>query len=72
MNDPDPDLTPTMESKGLEAEWAKIIRGPNNLQLVKLRLQSSRFLMRSDITGHASQAVRAAEVALPPVIQEIS
>lgn len=60
-----------LESKGLKAEWAEIIRGLDNLQQVELHLQSSRFLMRSDITGHASQAVRAAEVALPPVLQEI-
>lgn len=60
-----------LESKGLKAEWAEIIRGLDNLQQVELHLQGSRFLMRSDITGHASQAVRAAEVALPPVLQEI-
>ena len=60
-----------LESKGLKAEWAEIIQGLDNLQQVELHLQGSRFLMRSDITGHASQAVRAAEVALPPVLQEI-
>lgn len=37
----------------------------------KQEVDASRFLMRSDITGHASQAVRAAEVAPPPVLQEI-
>lgn len=61
-----------LESKGLEAEWAEIIRGLDNLHQVELRLQGNRFLMRSTITGHASQAVRAAEAALPPVLQEIS
>ncbi len=61
-----------LEEKKLEAEWAEIIRGLDNLQQVELKLQGSRFLLRSAITGHASQAVRAAEVPLPPVLQEIA
>jgi hypothetical protein len=55
----------------LEAEWAEIIRGLDHLQQVELLLQGSRFLLRAEIKGHASQALRAAEVALPPVLQEI-
>lgn len=61
-----------LEQKGLEAQWAEMIRGLDNLQQVELRLQGSRFLLRSQLIGHASQAVRAAEVALPPVLQEIA
>ena len=61
-----------LEEKKLEAEWAEIIRGLDNLQQVELKLQGSRFLLRSAITGHASQAVRAAEVALPSVLEEIA
>jgi hypothetical protein len=61
-----------MEQKGIEAEWAEIIRGLDNLQQVELLLQGSRFLLRSQMTGDASQAIRAAEVAVPPVLQEIS
>lgn len=61
-----------MEQKGIEAEWAEIIRGLDNLQQVELLLQGSRFLLRGQMTGDASQALRAAEVAVPPVLQEIS
>lgn len=61
-----------MDEKGLQAEWAEIIRGLDNLQQVELTLQGSRFLLRSEIKGHASQAIRAAEVAMPPVLQEIT
>lgn len=61
-----------LADKGLQAEWAEMIRGLDNLQQVELQLQGSRFFLRSQITGHASQAVRAAEVALPPVIQEVA
>ncbi len=35
-------------------------------------LQGSRFLLRGEIKGHASQAVRAVEVALLPVLQELT
>ena len=61
-----------LEEKDLEAEWAQIIRGLDNLQLVELKAQGSRFLLRSQITGDASQALRADEVAMPPVIQEVA
>jgi hypothetical protein len=60
-----------LETKGIQAEWAEIIRGLDHLQQVELLLQGSRFLLRSDLKGDASQAIRAAEVALPPVVQEI-
>ena len=61
-----------LEAKKLEAEWAEIIRGLDNLQLVELKVQGGRFLLRGQITGDASKAARAAEVALPPVIQEVA
>lgn len=61
-----------LDAKGLEAEWAEIIRGLDNLQQVELLLQGSRFLLRGQMSGDASQALRAAEVAVPPVLQEIS
>jgi hypothetical protein len=61
-----------LEAKGLEAEWAEIIRGLDHLQQVELLLQGSRFLLRGQMTGHASQALRAAEVAVPPLLQEIA
>lgn len=62
----------TTDVKSLVAEWAEIIRGLDHLQQVELHLQGSRFLLRSEIKGHASQAIRAAEVAVPQVLQEIS
>ena len=66
------ELEMRMEQKGLAAEWAEVIRGLDNLQQVELLLQGSRFLLRSQLKGDASQALRAAEVALPPVLEEIA
>jgi transposase len=58
--------------KGLDAEWKEVIRGLDHLQQAELHLQGAKFLLRGQLTGHASQAVRAAQVALPPVVQEVS
>ncbi len=60
-----------LASKGLKAEWAEILRGLDHLQQVELRLQGSTFLLRNELTGDASQAIRAAEVAVPPVLVEL-
>ena len=61
-----------LEARGWKAEWAEIIRGLDNLQQVELLLQGSRFLLRGQISGDALQALRAAEVAVAPVLQEIT
>jgi transposase len=61
-----------MADKGLDSEWAEVVRGLDNLQQVELVLQGSRFLLRCELKGDASQAIRAAEVLLPPVLQEIA
>ena len=55
----------------LEWEWKEVIRGLDALQQVEARFQGRRFLLRSQLTGHASQAVRAAGVALPPTLGEM-
>lgn len=60
-----------LDTKGLQAEWHEILRGLDHLQQVELGLQGSTFLLRNELTGHASQALRAAEVAVPPVLVEI-
>ena len=60
-----------MEAKRLHAEWGEVIRGLDNLNQVEIQLQDSRFLLRSQMIGDASQAVRAAEVGLPPVVSKI-
>jgi len=41
------------------------------LQQVEANFQSRGFLLRSQLTAHASQAVRAAGVALPPTLREV-
>ena len=52
-------------------EWAEILRGLDNLQEVEAVFQGKRFLFRSQFTGQAHMAIRAAGVAVPPTIREL-
>ena len=60
-----------MEDKGLDWEWAEVIRGLDNLQEVEVELQGDRYLLRSQILADASQALRGAGVAAPPTLRQI-
>ena len=64
------ELEGRLETLGKEWEWAEILRGLDQLSEVTLAFQGRKFLMRSELKGHASQAVRAAGVALPPPMRE--
>ena len=65
------ELEKRIKQAALEWEWKEVIRGLDVLQQVEARFQGRRFLLRSELTGHASQAVRAAGVALPPTLREM-
>lgn len=66
------ELESRMRQKALDWQWAEVIRGLDNLQEVEANFQGCRFFMRSQLTGHALQAIRAAGAALPPTIREAS
>jgi transposase len=65
------ELESRMKRADLQWEWAEVIRGLDNLQQVEANFQGRRFLFRSQLTAHASQAVRATGVALPPTLREL-
>ena len=65
------ELESRMKQAALEWEWKEVIRGLDALQQVEANFQGRRFLLRSQLTAHASQAVRAAGVAIPPTLQEL-
>jgi len=65
------ELEKRIKEAALKWEWKEVIRGLDALQQVEARFQGRRFLLRSELTGHASQAVRAAGVALPPTLREM-
>ena len=66
------ELETRMEEKALKWKWSDVITGLDNLQEVEAELSGHRFLLRSQITGDASQALRAAGVAVPPALREIA
>ena len=65
------ELESRMKQAELEWEWKEVIRGLDALQQVEANFQGRRFLFRSHLTAHASQAVRATTVAIPPTLREL-
>ena len=65
------ELERRMAEKDLEWEWAGVIRGLDNLQEVEAQFQGQRYLLRGQIGGHASQALRGAEVAAPVTLRPL-
>ena len=53
------ELESRMKRSDLQWEWKEAIRGLDALQQVEANFQGRRFLFRSQLTAHASQAVRA-------------
>jgi hypothetical protein len=66
------ELESRLRQAGVAWEWAEVIRGLDGLQQVEANLQGHRFLFRSHLQGHAAQALRAAGVAIPPTLRELS
>ena len=60
------ELESRIKQAELQSEWKEVIRGLDALQQVDANFQGRRFLFRSHLTAHASQAVRATGVAIPP------
>jgi transposase len=65
------ELESRMQQADLAWEWKEVIRGLDALQQVEANFQARRFLFRSHLTAHASQAVRATGVAIPPTLREL-
>ena len=65
------ELEKRLEARGEEWEWAEVLRGLDNLQDVAAVFRGRRYLLRSQFTGQAYTAIRAAGVAVPPTIREM-
>jgi len=65
-------LEQRLGEKGESWEWAEIIRGLDNLQEVEAMFQGKRFILRSQLQGHAHKAFMAAGVALPPTLKAMT
>jgi len=65
------ELERRMREEDLTWEWAEVIRGLDQLREVELHLQGKGYLLRSALTGHAHQALKAARVGLPPTLRDL-
>lgn len=65
------ELERRMADRGEEWEWAEVLRGLDNLQEVEAAFRGHHYLLRSQFTGQAYKAIRAAGVAVPPTIREV-
>jgi len=52
-------------------EWSEVLRGLDNLQEVEAAFRGRHYMLRSKLTGHAHQAIRAAGAAVPVTIREL-
>jgi hypothetical protein len=66
------ELERRLKLTGSRCEWAQLLRGLEGLQEVELTFQNQRFLLRTPLKGEASAALRAAGVAAPPTLRELS
>lgn len=64
------ELETRLEKQNKTWEWAEIIRGLDNLSEVSAVFQGKTYLLRSELIGQASLAVRGAGVAIPPPMRE--
>ena len=55
-----------MAERGIEAEWADLMRDLQRLQETHLRLQGKHFVVRSRTQGVVAQVVRCVGARLPP------
>lgn len=63
------ELERRMRDQDLAWEWAEVIRGLEKLHEVEAVFSGKRYLLRSQLVGHAHRALRAAGVAPPPTVR---
>jgi len=51
-------------------EWGEVLRGLNQLREVEAVFQGKGYVLRSALTGHAQQAIRAVRASIPPTLRE--
>jgi hypothetical protein len=65
------ELEKRLTEKGEDWEWREVIRGLDNLRETEVAFRGQRFCFRSQLTGHACQAIRATGVAMPPSVRKV-
>ena len=65
------ELERRMKFADLQCEWAQVVGGLEALQQLEATFQDKPFLLRSQLSGEASAALRAAGVGPPPTLREL-
>ena len=65
------DLQVRLERKGISTSWPDLMRDLHQLQAVRMSLDGTDYLIRTDFEGHAYQAFQAAGVRPPPRVKRL-
>ena len=65
------ELRQRVEKLGEKVEWNDLIRDLSQLRAIELAFADQRYLLRTDVTGNANVAFRAAGVKPPPLAQPL-
>jgi len=63
------ELARRLEDRGVQFEWADIIRDLDHLTETTVTVEDKPFVIRSQIKGTLSHVFQAAGVAIPPTIR---
>ena len=66
------DLQRRLERKGISTSWPDLMRDLHQLQTVRMSLDGTDYLIRTDFEGQAYQAFQAAGVRPPPRVKRLS
>jgi transposase len=61
-----------VEPARLPIPWEKLLEDLSQVRAVTVRLEDQRYLMRTELKGHASEAFRAVGLRPPPLAQMVS
>jgi transposase len=59
-----------LKELGVEVSFREVLRDLGRVKAVRLEIKGKPYLVRTELTGHAYQAFRAAGVAVPPRVVE--
>jgi transposase len=65
------ELHDRLEARGLNLEWADIIRDLDRLQEVEIEQDKKRFVLRTQTQGTCGKIFQAVGVALPPTLRQV-
>jgi hypothetical protein len=65
------DLQRRLDERGSKTPWLDLMRDLNEVRAVELELDGKRYRLRTDLPGMANEALAAAGVRAPAIVQEI-